>query len=241
MFGILLAYSYLCTEICKCEQKMKIYSYIIALLMAVVVLASCENYETYSDMKKKEQDAIQRFINEQGIQVIDQTTFEAQGNTTNLESNQFVRFTRNGVYMQIVREGCGDVLEEDKAVNILCRFMEQNIQTGDIVARNDVHASMSSLGTGIDVSQYLDKMSTKRIGTTITASFISGLMYRYHGTASVPGGWLVPLTYVKIGRPENPSEETAKVRLIVPHSQGTADASSSVTPYYYEITYQRER
>ena len=241
MFGILLAYSYLCTEICKCEQKMKIYSYIIALLMAVVVLASCENYETYSDMKKKEQDAIERFIEEQGIEVIDQTTFEAQGNTTILAKNQFVRFTRNGVYMQIIREGCGDKLEENKAVNILCRFMEQNIQTGDIVVRNDVHASLSSLGTGIDVSQYLDKMSTKRVGTTITASFISGMMYRYHGSASVPGCWLVPLNYVKIGRPENPDEETAKVRLIVPHSQGTADASSSVTPYYYELTYQRER
>jgi hypothetical protein len=219
---------------------MKKFSYIIALLMAVVVFASCDNYETYQDMKRKEQDAIERFIEEQGIEVIDQTTFEAQGNTTILSSNQFVRVTRNGVYRQIVREGCGDVLEEDKAVNILCRFMEQDIKTGNVVVRNDVHASLSSLGTGIDVSQYLDKMSTKRTGTTITASFISGMMYRYHGSTSVPGGWLVPLNYVKIGRPENPGEETAKVRLIVPHSQGTADASSSVTPYYYEITYQRE-
>ena len=188
---------------------MKSYSYIIALLMAVILMAGCEKYETYSDMKKKEQDAIERFIEEQGIEVIDQTTFEAQGNTTILAKNQFVRFTRNGVYMQIIREGCGDKLEENKAVNILCRFMEQNIQTGDIVVRNDVHASLSSLGTGIDVSQYLDKMSTKRVGTTITASFISGMMYRYHGSASVPGGWLVPLNYVKIGRPENPDEETA--------------------------------
>ena len=213
----------------------------IALLTAVVVMAGCENYETYSDMKKKEQDAIESFIAEQGIQVIDQTTFEAQGNKTDLASNQFVKFTRNGVYMQIVREGCGSVLEEDKTVNILCRFVETNIQTGSVVVRNDVHASLSTLGTGIDVSQYLDKMSVVRTGTTITASFISGLMYTYHGSASVPGGWLVPLNYVKIGRPENDGEETSKVRLIVPHSQGTADASSNVTPYYYEITYQRER
>ena len=220
---------------------MKKYSYIIALLMAVVVLAGCEKYETYSDMKKKEQDAIEAFISEQGIQVIDQTTFEAQGNKTDLASNQFVKFTRNGVYMQIVREGCGSVLEETKMVNVLCRFMEKNIQSGDVVVRNDVHASLSTLGNGVDVSQYLDKMSVVRTGTTITASFISGMMYNYHGSASVPGGWLVPLNYVKIGRPENEGEETAKVRLIVPHSQGTADASSSVTPYYYEITYQRER
>lgn len=219
---------------------MKKYSHIIVLLMAVVVLASCEKYETYSDMKKKEQDAIEAFISEQGIQVIDQTTFEAQGNKTDLASNQFVKFTRNGVYMQIIREGCGSVLEEDKTVNVLCRFMEKNIKTGDVVVRNDVHASLSSMGS-IDVSQFLDKMSVVRTGTTITASFLSGMMYQYHGSTSVPGGWLVPLNYVKIGRPENEGEETAKVRLIVPHSQGTADASSSVTPYYYEITYQRER
>ena len=219
---------------------MKKYSYIIALLMAVVVLASCEKYETYSDMKKKEQDAIEAFLSEQGIQVIDQTTFEAQGNKTDLASNQFVKFTRNGVYMQIIREGCGNKLEEDKTVNVLCRFMEKNIKTGEVVVRNDVHASLSTMGS-IDVSQFLDKMSVVRTGTTITASFISGMMYQYHGSTSVPGGWLVPLNYVKIGRPENEGEETAKVRLIVPHSQGTADASSSVTPFYYEITYQRER
>ena len=98
---------------------MKKYSYIIALLLAVVMLAGCEKYETSSDMKKKEQEAIQRFIQDQGIQVIDQTTFEAQGNKTDLAKNQFVKFTRNGVYMQIVREGCGNKLEEEKTVNVL--------------------------------------------------------------------------------------------------------------------------
>ena len=219
---------------------MKKSYYIVALLMAVVVLAGCENYETYSDMKKKEQSAIEAFIADSCIQVIDQETFEAQGNTTDLARNQYVKFTRNGVYMQVIRQGCGTVLEENKSVNVLCRFYEKNIKTGEIVVRNDVHASLSSMGN-IDVSQILDKMSVVRTGTTITASFIDGMMYRYHGSASVPGGWLVPLNYVKIGRPEEDGEETAKVRLIVPHSQGTADASSSVTPYFYEITYQRER
>ena len=93
----------------------------------------------------------------------------------------------------------------------------------------------------MDVSQYLDKMSVTRNGTTITASFLGGMMVQYHGSTSVPGGWLVPLNYVKIGRPENLDEETAKVRLIVPHSQGTADASSSVVPCFYEISYERVR
>ena len=30
----------------------------------------------------------------------------------------------------------------------------------------------------------------------------------------------------------------AKVRLIVPHSSGTSNASNYVLPYYYEISYE---
>ena len=94
-----------------------------------------------------------------------------------------------------------------------------------------------------DPSQYVDKMYVTRNGTTITASFVSdpqpGMMQMYHSSTSVPGGWLVPLNYVNVGRPEKETDEIAKVRLIVPHSQGTADASSSVYPCYYEITYER--
>jgi hypothetical protein len=86
-------------------------------------------------------------------------------------------------------------------------------------------------------------MSVKRTGTTITASFVTGMMLNMHG-ATVPAGWLVPLNYVYIGRP-NPAgdldDEVSKVRLIVPHSQGTADASGNVYPCYYEITYERAK
>ena len=220
---------------------MKKISYAIVLLLALVLTTSCNDYETYSDMKEKERDAIERFIAKEGIQVISEETFKAQGYTTNLSSNQYVRFSRNGVYMQIVREGCGEKLEENKKVNVLCRFYEKNIQTDSILVRNDTHAYLSTTTGRMDVSQYLDKMSVTRNGTTITASFLGGMMVQYHGSTSVPGGWLVPLNYVKIGRPENLDEETAKVRLIVPHSQGTADASSSVVPCFYEISYERVR
>lgn len=212
----------------------------IALLLLLLVTVGCEKYETYADMKEKEQDAISSFISSRGIQVISEATFKAQGETTNTDANQYVYFDRNGVYMQIVRKGCGEKLEENKNVTLLCRFSETNIQTGAVVIRNDVHSyiTMSGLGT-VDVSQYVDKMSVKRTGTTINASFISGMMYQYHGSASVPAGWLVPLNYVNVGFPQTDDDEIAKVRLIVPHSQGTADASSSVVPYYYEITFQR--
>ena len=210
------------------------------LLLCMVLLTGCEDYETYADKKEKEQDAISRFISNENIQVISESTFNAQGQRTDLASNQFVRFERNGVYMQIVRQGCGQKLEEKKNVTLLCRFLEKNLLTDSVLIRNDVRAFITMSGTGqINVSEYLDKMTVQRNGTTISASFVSGMMYQYHGSASVPAGWLVPLNYVKVGYPENDGDEVSKVRLIVPHSQGTGDASANVVPCYYEITYQR--
>lgn len=214
----------------------------LLLLLCVLGYTSCENYETYGDKKEKEQDAISRFIGQRGIQVISEEQFVAQGETTDTAQNQFVRLSRTGVYMQIVRKGCGDKLEESKRVNLLCRFMEQNILTDSILIRNDITSTVyvSSLGQNIDVSQYVDKLSVYRTGTTITATFVSGIMSIFHGS-SVPAGWLVPLNYVHVGRPETVDDEVSMVRLIVPHSQGTADASSTVYPCFYEITYEREK
>ena len=51
----------------------------------------------------------------------------------------------------------------------------------------------------------------------------------------------MPFNYINVGRPEKDDDEIAKVKLIVPHSQGTADATSNVVPCYYEITYEREK
>ena len=215
---------------------------ILLTLLVAVLYSSCSHYETYGDRKKKEQSAIKRFIAEQGIEVISEAEFEAQGQTTDLTSNQYVHFTRNGVYMQIIRKGCGAKLEEGRVVNVLCRFIERDILNDTTLVRNDVtsYVYSSSLGQYVDASLYVDKMSVQRTGTTITASFVEGMMVQYHSSTSVPSGWLVPLNYVNIGRPEKDGDEIAKVRLIVPHSQGTADASSTVYPCYYEITYVRE-
>ena len=215
--------------------------YMLLFVFGMIGLASCNNYETYADMKEKEQDAISRFISREGIQVIDEVTFQNQGETTDVEKNQFVRMSRTGVYMQIVRKGCGQPLGNKESANLLCRFMEQNIKTDSILVRNDQKFNVYStaMGMTIDASQYVDKMYVTRNGTTITALFVEGMMQMYHSSTSVPGGWLVPLNYINVGRPGKDGDEISKVRLIVPHSQGTADASASVYPCYYEITYKR--
>ena len=215
--------------------------YTLLFVFGLIGLSSCNDYETYADMKEKEQNAISDFIARESINVIDEATFKNQGETTDTARNEFVYMSRTGVYMQIVRKGCGNPLEDKKSASILCRFMEKNLLTDSILIRNDQKNSLyiSSLGQYIDTSQYVDKMYVTRNGTTITAMFESGMMQTYHSSTSVPGGWLVPLNYINVGRPEKDGDEIAKVRLIVPHSQGTADASSSVFPCYYEITYER--
>lgn len=219
----------------------KIYS-LLFLFCSILFLTSCNSGETYSDLKEAERDAINRFIEKKGIKVIGEEQFTSQGETTDVNKNEYVYLSKSAVYMQIVRKGCGSKLEENKQVEILCRFSEYNIKKDSIILRNDVSGGVYINKTYYDLSSYPEKMSVTRVGTTFTASFVAenSIMYAFHGSASVPSGWLVPLTYINVGRPMNENEEVAKVRLIVPHTQGTPDASSSVYPCFYEITYERD-
>ena len=210
------------------------------LAMVVSLFAACNDYETYSDLKKKERQAISKFLVDSAINVISEKQFEEQGQTTDLKKNQYVLLDKSGVYMQIIRKGCGQQVESRKTVNVLCRFSETNILTDSMLIRNDIVGTIYMNGQYIDVSQYVDKMTVQRNGSTFQASFVSGMMQLYHGTSSVPSGWLVPLLYINVGRPLQEGDEIAKVKLIVPHSQGTQTASQSVYPAFYVITYQRD-
>lgn len=217
----------------------KTYSLLI-LLCGILFLTSCNNGETYSDLKDAERDAINKYISSNNIKVIDESKFSSQGETTSLDNNEFVYLSKSGVYMQIVRKGCGEKVKDDESLEILCRFSEYNIKKNTLLVRNDVPYYLVSSNTAYDYSSFPDKMMVERTGSSFSGSFVSGAMSLYHASTAVPAGWLVPLLYVNVGRPQNDGDEVAKVRLIVPHSQGTVDASSSVYPCYYEITYERD-
>ncbi|MEE0805787.1 MAG: DUF4827 family protein [Prevotellamassilia sp.] len=51
----------------------------------------------------------------------------------------------------------------------------------------------------------------------------------------------MPLQFIKLGRQSSEDGEVAKVRLIVPSSEGQRDAMNGVYPCFYEITYTRGR
>lgn len=204
----------------------------IALFAAVTVI-SCDDTETYAEQKDRERAAISRFIADSAINVITETQFAEQGYKTDLSKNQFVLLKNSGVYMQIVREGCGEKIKDGETTTVLCRFSERNILTDSLQLTNDV----------LSFSSIVDKMTVTNTSGTFTASFIKNqsVMAMFYGSTSVPSGWLVPFTYIKVGRQENADEEIAKVNLIVPHTHGHQYASSGVYPCYYTITYERGR
>ena len=213
--------------------------------------ASCSNGETYAEQKEKEYKAIQSFLkrdivvrdadgnvvcNVGKIEPISEEQFLAQDSTTDLEKNEYVLFSNSGVYMQIVRKGTGEKLEKGKTARIICRFIEFNILGDSIQLRNDVnywHPSPDIIEISNNSGSFTANFDTEISG--------GGAMYLTYGSTSVPSGWLIPFSYIRIGRQDSEDEGIAKVRLIVPHSEGQTSAASNVYPCFYEITFQKMR
>ena len=213
---------------------MKTLKFLALTLIAIVALASCSDSETYADMKKKERSAINRYIANQKINVISEDVFNAQNQTTNVDKNEWVLFDGTGVYMQIVREGCGKKLESGKTEKVLCRFNEYNILESDSTLQcSNIYSYLWEV----------EKMTVKNTSGTFSGTFDkeSSLMYNTYSSTAVPSGWLAPLTYIKLGIPASETDEIAKVKLIVPHSMGQDNAAQKVYPCMYEITYQLGR
>ena len=212
---------------------MKKLAFAFITMLALVILASCDDTETYAEQRDRENSAISQFIRDSSITVITESEFRENGYKTDVSNNEYVLMQNSGVYMQIVREGCGESIQDGETTTVLCRFTERNILTDSIQLTNDILAFAS----------IPEKMSVTNTNGSFTASFLteSSLMYTFYGSTSVPTGWLVPFPYIKVGRQTSPNEEIAKVNLIVPSTQGHQYASSGVYPCFYTITYQRGR
>lgn len=215
--------------------------FLLIIIAAIAVLASCNDYETYGDKKEKERNAISKFIADSSITVISEDVFVQNGYKTDLTHNEFVKLDKSGVYMQIVRPGCGEKLKDGETTNIVCRYSEFNILEDVFTSTNNT-AYLAPIPDVMRITRTSGTFSaifTKSASLTFSSNTYGNMYYTY-GSASVPSGWLVPFTYINIGLPQSEDEEVAKVRLIVPHSQGHSSASGNVVPYFYEIIFQRE-
>ena len=194
-------------------------------------LQSCDNGKTYAEMKEEEREAIKRFIELNDIKVIDEDQFEEQDSVTRVSENEYVFFDESGVYMQIVERGKGELLEDGRH-EMLVRYVETQIA-------EDGTIDTISLNTMANLYAHPDVFMLTKQKNSLSASFSgNGAMSNTHGSAYVPSGWLIPLNYLKVGREIS---ARSKIKLIVPHSEGTSTASQQVVPCFYEITYQLSR
>jgi hypothetical protein len=207
--------------------------YLPLLLFAIALLGittSCNDQETYAEQKEYENSRINAYIAKHNINPISEELFHSQGDSTSVEKNEYVLFANSGIYMQIVEKGCGQKLKNGESGDVLCRYSEWNINGDSLQTFND--------GTFSKTLSY-DKFTVRNVSGSFTATFVFGVMANTYGSTQVPTGWLVPLTYINLGRPENENEKIARVKIIVPHNQGQAYATSNVYACFYDITYQR--
>jgi hypothetical protein len=227
------------------------------LCLLCLLCVSCKDDESYAELKKKERKVVKAFLernpvvlfganndtllNMPKIVEIDQETFEAQDSMTDVSKNEYVLFKNTGVYMQIVRKGKGEKLKSGESTRVICRYWEYNILGDSLMTTNRTPYWIQSPDV-IDVSNNSGTFSAS-FNTDVNKG---GAMYiTYAPTASNPkrvlNGWVIPLAYVNLSRYTTGEDDLAKVRLIVPHSQGTDKASSAVYPCFYEITYEEMR
>ena len=228
------------------NNKNKLGGLFLAILVMMVSLSSCNDTETYAEKKDKERDAINAYMQKINAKIITEEEFRNNGYVTDTLKQEWVLLQKSSVYMQVINRGTfynqetlektGEKVELDKRMkdgqtsSILCRFIETNLMTTQIILTNITRDALAIPET----------MTVYRSSDTYVGSFISGqsLMYASYGSLSVPSGWLVPLAYLNIGRCGTKYDEIAKIRLIVPHSQGQASATQNVYPCLYEISYQ---
>ena len=223
-------------------------SLFLLFLFAVGLFCSCDDEETYADRREKENQQIQNFLNTGvsladgnsdtysinvpgGINVISESDFAAKGYTTDVTRNEYVLFNSSGVYMQILRKGPGKPLAEGETATVLVRYTEYDISSAYVRSTNVLNA----------YAVMPDVMTCSNSYGTIQASFLSGVMKNTYDTSTVPAGWLIPLKYINLGRQESEDEEVARVRVIVPSTQGQINASANVYACFYDISYTRGR
>ena len=225
------------------------YTCLLALvLVSTFSFTSCDDDETYADRRKRERKQVESFLKNGtevkdpdsgevflsvpgNIKVLSESEFYANDSTTDVSKNEYVLFSGSGIYMQIVRRGIGEKLQDGERATLLTRFTEFNIAADSITCTN----------TTLDFATLPDVMTVVNTSGTFTASFTSGVLQARSATTALPNGWLIPLTFIGIGRQSAPDEEIAKVRLIIPSTEGQSDAMNNVYACFYEITYQRSR
>ena len=221
--------------------------------MTVIVAlscVSCNSEETYAEQKERERETIDAFLNRyfviranDGTEIlyvgkinkITESQFEAQGEITNVDNNEYVYLSTSGVYMQILSKGSGEKLQSGESTRLCCRFLEYNIM-GDSVQTSNWGNPYVTNPEMIDVSNSYGTYTA----TFATDVFWGSMFNEVYGSTSVPEGWILAMRYLNLDNSQREGGEKAHVRLIVPHSMGQANAMQNVYPCFYDLTFEEQ-
>ena len=170
---------------------MKKFSFIAIAFAALFSFVACSDSETYADQRNRERDSINAFLRNENITVITEKQFEERWNArqknpdqvltdTSANTNEYVLFESNGVYMQIVDLGCGDYIQKGQSEDVLVRFDEYTINTRAKICDEALQCSNNYTGT----SFLVDKMRV-----TNTSGTFTGLFWM-----PAKGGWILRLS-----------------------------------------------
>ena len=194
-------------------MKIKIGTGLVFAALACMLLFSCKNGKSYIELRKEEDNAINKYLSSDG-----RTTapLPEDGNFLTLENSENAPFyiLPDGVYMQIARMGYRDSTGTffRSGDRVYFRFERMSLTlwaTG--VERWGGNWSDSS---GASDTYFFDY--TTQEGTNYSQYFQYGLGIEY------------PLRYVGNG---------AVLNLIVPSKMGFATEISNVIPYLFKIRY----
>ena len=189
--------------------RTKIYKFIGLSLVAGMLtpaFCSCEDEDTYAEMRKTEGAQISNFLNngtrvvdkETGdvtlevkgpIKVISESEFYANDSVTDVSKNEYVQLA-SGVYMQIVDKGSenlADTIRPNEVV--LVRFSEYSLF--------DKMVTVSNLETPYMVDEFRYTVTSSSIAGIFSTGTV-GAMYYYYGSPTVPAGWLAALAYAMV-------------------------------------------
>ena len=76
----------------------------VLFVVASASFISCDDEETYAEQKEREARQIDNWISQHNINVVSMTEF-LRDTITDVARNEYVLFSDNGVYMQIVKRG----------------------------------------------------------------------------------------------------------------------------------------
>lgn len=221
-------------------------------------MVACNDSETYADQRNRELDSISAFLRNEQITVISEKQFQERfkagvtlTDTVPMSKggkNEYVLFESNGIYMQVLEQGCGSYIKEDQSEEVLVRFDEYNLSSRAKICDE----SLSCSNKVPAYSYYVDKVKVTNNSGTFTGLFVEpaksvfAIMYNQNSysnsiSGTVPSGWLVPFSWVKIGRGNGEGEKIAHVRLLVPHTYGSTQASANVYAALYDMTLQKGR